>query len=506
MKKIRLIFAFFVLVFFIGNINSQTYLEKDLKSLIKEKSQLDINYFILNKVSNNRIVMIADEGHGNYIFMRTITNFLNYWIKKFQKDNQTKNIPRKLYLILERDSSQINSIYRYFSNNNPYELLNPEFIYGYQFTSGVIEFFYDLRKISCLVDSINENLSKDNKISLKLLGPEKVIDLNNWSTEKRDKYFINERDEYSSSQIINQLEKDTAYRAIIFYGGAHLQTIKTRKEQNSQEQGYFIGHYLLQHFKNKGGYYSIDQVSSTVNEWFNQCYKCSQHNYVIENSIFDGCVIPNNMQPRFTDASIILFDKNIKQPHISQIWSKNLIDCFLNNTDKYVNFKSEFNKGIISSWIYYLTNISGNEIDNVDYNDSSTVAKTIFKWKTWRDNLKTNIAEEIINQNIIKRNIRLFENSEFPIASRYEYELDRMLHAKLWYGQGASPSIRAKKYYNYIKIYSRPLIAENLISLLWVGTKDEKTKAIEYLKSTFSLNFNSAKEWMEWWRSSEYCN
>ncbi len=128
----------FTLFIFAGNIHPQTYLEKDLKSLIKEKSRPDINNFILDKVANNRVVMIADEGHGNYMFMRTITNFLNHWIKKFQEDNHAQNIPQNLYLILESDSNQTNSIYRFFSNNDPSELLNPEFIYGYQFTSGVL--------------------------------------------------------------------------------------------------------------------------------------------------------------------------------------------------------------------------------------------------------------------------------------------------------------------------------------------------------------------------------
>ena len=507
MKKIRSIFlVLFTLFILAGNSYPQTYLEKNLKSLIKEKSHSDINSFILDKIENNRVMMIADEGHGNYIFMRTITNFLNYWIKNFQKDNHAQNIPRNLYLVLESDSNQINSIYRFFSDNNPYELLNPEFIYGYQFTSGIIEFYHDLRKIYYDVESINKDLSEDNKISLKLFGPEKVIDLNDWTIEKRDKYFINERDEYSSNQIISQLEKDTAYKAIIFYGGAHLANVKTQKLQNHQEQGYFIGYYLLQHFKNRGGFYSIDQVSSTQNAWLNECYKCLEHNYVIDNLNFDGCAIPGDMQPQFTDASIILFDKNINQPHISQIWSKNLIDCFFNNVDKFTNLKSEFNRGILASWIYYMNNISGNEFENINYADSVAVAKAIFKWKNWRDNFETNISEEIINQDIIKNKIKLFENSEYPIASRYEYDLINMLNVKVWYDQGASPNIKAKRYYQYIQNYSKPLIAENLINLLWVGTEEEKTKAIEYLKNTFSLDFNSAKEWMEWWRSSEYCN
>lgn len=502
-KRLPLV-SIFLLAFFNYSI-AQTYFENDLKNFIIEKSQPDINNFILDKVTNNRVVMIADEGHGNYIFMRTITNFLNHWIHSYKDEIEDQKIPRKLYLILESDSNQINSIYRFFSNNDPYELLNPEFIYGDQYTSGVIEFYYDLRKIYCEIESMNKNRSKENQISLKLFGPEKVIDLNDWSSLKRDDFFLHERDEYSSTKILNQLEKDSTYQALIFYGGAHLNPHKTQKLPNNSETGYFIGHYLLKHFKDNGGFYSIDQLSSDSNTWLDDCFKCSQFNYVIENSIFDGYSIKNNMRPQFTDASIILFDKYIRQPHISQIWSNNLIDCFFNNVNKFTNISSEFNKGIISSWLFYLVNISGSEFEILDYNDSIKIANVIFKWKNWRYNLNINFAEAIVNQDIIKNRIKLFENSDYPIAGQYEFMLSSLLNTKVWYGSGAAPRVRAEKYYEYLQKYSKPLIAENLINLLWVGTEVEKSKAIEYLKNTFALDFNSAKEWMEWWRNSEYC-
>ena len=506
MKFLRLHLVSIFILAFINSSSAQTYFENDLKKFIKEKSQPDINNFISDKVTNNRVVMIADESHGSYIFMKTITNFLNHWIHSSQEDMEGQNIPRNLYLILESDSNQINSIYRFFSNNDTNELLNPEFIYGDQFTSGVIEFYYDLRKIYCEIELINKNRSKEKQLSLKLFGPEKVIDLNDWSTVKRDNYFLNERDEYSSSQIINQLEKDSTYRALIFYGGAHLKPYKTQKLPNNRETGYFIGHYLLKHFKDNGGFYSIDQISTDSKAWLDQCYNCSQFNYVIENSIFDGYAIKKDMRPQFTDASIILFDKNIRQPHISQIWSNNLIDCFLNNVNKFTDLSSEFNRGIISSWFYYLSTISSSEFKILNYNDSITIANEIFKWKNWRYNLSINFAEAIINQDIIKNRIKLFENSDYPIAGQYEYMLSNLLNTKVWYKGGAVPDTRTKEYSQYLKNYSKPIVTENLINLLWIGTRKEKEKAIEYLKNTYSLDYSSAKEWMEWWRNSEYCN
>ncbi|MFH0734005.1 MAG: hypothetical protein V1773_04860 [bacterium] len=509
MKLIKLLFSVpFLFFVFLSNVNSQTYLEKDLKDLINANSKSDVDNFVLDKIIKNRVVMIADEDHGNHIFMNTVIESINCWIDSILTNSNTeKNIPKKLYLILENDSNQINSIYKYFLSNNPYELLNPSFIIGYQFTSAMIEFYDDLRKINCRIDSINNNLPDKSKISFKLFGPEKVINLNSWSNEKGDDFFVHERDEYSSNQIIDLLEKDSTAKALIFYGGAHLATTKTQKPSKNKEQGYYIGYYLLEHFKNKGGFYSIDQISVELNTWLNECYKCSDNNYAIENSIFNGCPIPNNMQPQFTSASIILFNKTVKQFHISQIWSNNLIDCFINNANKFSYLKGDFIRMVISSWLYYFSIISGNEMENIDINDSVSVAKEIDKWTNWRKNKKENIAEEIISQNIIKRRIALFEKSEYPIASRYEYELgNRLLNAKVWGTFESLPKDKAKEYYNYIQIYSKPIIAENLINLLWVGTNEERQIAIDFLKQTFSEKFNTAKEWSEWWRNSEYCN
>ena len=81
-----------------------------------------------------------------------------------------------------------------------------------------------------------------------------------------------------------------------------------------------------------------------------------------------------------------------------------------------------------------------------------------------------------------------------------------LLNVKVWYDTGASPRVRTKGYYEYIQKYSKPIIAENLINLLWVGTNEERETALNYLKKTFTSDLNTAKEWTEWWRNSEYCN
>jgi hypothetical protein len=501
MKKKTSILFLFLLIVSLNNCNSQTNSKKQFTQLIKDNYHLNINEFIQNKLIDNRIVAIGDQGHGNHLYMKTITDYLNYWIESLSKfKNKGQNIPRDLYLILEADSTFINAINKYFLTDNPYYLLDPTFIFGNQYTTAYFEFFYDLRLIKNKVDLLNQKLSSENKISFRLFGPEKIIDLTNWTIEKRDTFFVYERDRYSSQQIIELLKNDSAAKALIFYGAGHLIENKTQKLQNISVQSYFLGHYLYEFFNDKGGYYTIGQISTDTNPQLSEYYKCSDRNYVIENSIFNGYTLPINMQPQFEDASIILFDKNFVQPHFSQVWSQNNIDCFLNNYEKFLNLKNRIDLGIIGRWLMYLYTISERAVEIIDYNDSTAIISAINHWKLWRKNEQMNYANEIINQNILKERIKLLANSKYPFSQEYERELQQMFYSNVFYNKDASPSEMANAFSSFVEKNKKAIITDELINLLWIGTNDENQKALEYLKNTYSINLNTAKEWTNWWR------
>jgi hypothetical protein len=329
--------------------------------------------------------------------------------------------------------------------------------------------------------------------------------LSDWNSEKGDQFYIHGRDEYSSNQVIELLDKDTTAKALIFYGREHLTTFKTRKLQTSQEQGYFMAYYLAEYYNYKGGFYLLDQLS-ILNPWISNIYRNSTKNYAIENAIFDRIAIPKELYPSAMDASLILFDKEVKPRQISQIWSKNIIDCILNNINKFGNLKNDFQRGIINSWLFYLMTISGSKIEDINFNDSAAVNNVIVKFKEWGTSYNKNLADEIINQSIIQNKIQLLDTSQYPMSSRYEIDLLNMLGSKIWQTSSASSHIRAELYNKFIQQYSQPIIIENLINLLWVATSEEKIRAIEYLKEETGLNYEAAKEWTEWWRGSDYCN
>lgn len=496
------------MIFLPGRSAAQKYIEDGVANLVRSNVRYDYNSFFLERLKEHRILMLADNGHGESVFMKTVTDFLNYWADNLEKDikqGKTYEYPSKLYLFLESDPEMVAGIYRFIEAGNPYEAIDPIGFMGYQFTTAMVEFYDNLGQIHKRIEGINKSIPENKKISFSIYGPEKVIDISNWTTEKRDMYFLKERDEYSSKQVIDLLEKETDAKALIFYGSAHFSILKEKKLDNSNEQGYYIAYYLNEHFKDKGGIYRIDQISVDKTPWLSSAYKITDKNYVIDNSVFEGAAIPNVFFVSNREASFFIFDRNIRMKHISQIPSETLVDCILNKADKFHNMNSDLHRGTLFSCLYYLTEVSGREMENVMIRDSATVINELAKWKKWRSEWKGNMADLIYNQELIKRRIEFLAASQPPISKRYEYDLSKMTMTSIWNRDELTPGAKAEYYKKCLSQYSKPMVIEDLINLLWVGTDSEKNKAIEYLKKETLQNFDIAGDWTNWWRNSEYC-
>ncbi|MCU7494332.1 MAG: hypothetical protein HF314_04345 [Ignavibacteria bacterium] len=502
------LFPLLLLIFLPGKSAAQKYLEEGVANLIKSNAQYDYNSFFLEKLKDHRVLMLADNGHGETVYMKTVTDFLNYWVDTLEKDIKQGNnskYPAKLYLILESDSEMVADIYRFIESGNPYDAVSPTEFMGFQFTTGMIEFYYQLGQIHKRIEGINKAIPENKRVSFRIFGPEKVLDLSNWNTEKRDQYFLKERDEYSSKKVIDLLEKEPDARAVIFYGSGHFSIMKEKKLENSNEQGYYIAHYLNEHFKDEGGIYRVDQMSFDKLTWLSKAYRMLDKNYVIDNSVFEGVAVPNNFFVSSQDASFLIFDRNIRMKHISQIPSETLIDCILNKAGMFYNMNSDLHRGNLFTCLYYLSEVSGREMEVFMLKDSAAVMGELDKWKKWRSDWKANMADVIYNQELIKKRIDFLASSKPPVSQRYIYDLSQMTMASIWNKNELAPERKAEYYKKCLNQYSRPMIIEDLINLLWVATKAEKNKAVEYLKKETSQNFENEEDWTTWWRNSEYC-
>ena len=144
-------------ILFDGALLAQFDRHSDLASLVEHHAVSDPARFIIDKLCANRIVMIADGGHGDVPYDKVVVDALNDWCSKFETagKDRPKALPTKLILFLEMDSIRTSALYKYFLDGNPIETVEPMNLWGGPFTTSTLEFYSDLRALKHRVEAFN---------------------------------------------------------------------------------------------------------------------------------------------------------------------------------------------------------------------------------------------------------------------------------------------------------------------------------------------------------------
>ncbi len=237
--------------------------DEEFARIVKENCDPDVNQFLLEQLKSNRVVMLSDSHHGSSLYMQGVIKALNHWLDQVEESQSPiDNIPRHLLLILERDSRDVENLKRFFQSGD----ISDYFIeppVADQFTTSHLEYYSDLRDFWQRVAAHNAVASPQTRVAFDIFGPEKTIETTDWTLAKRDSFFFYERDEYLSSQIVSQLESKPDFKALIFYGAAHLSKTRTLKHGGeANAEGYYLGHYLNERYADSGGFRTIQQASA----------------------------------------------------------------------------------------------------------------------------------------------------------------------------------------------------------------------------------------------------
>ncbi len=502
---IRLIAALSVLLS--GTLLSQPDRTADLKKMIEERVTWDYPSFVLDKLRSHRIVMLADAGHGIGLYQQTVIEVLNSWATACEAAHQgdtSSMLPRTLFLVLEMDSLRADALKRYFKSGDIAEALEPESLMGYQTTAASIEFLSDLRDFWLRVDTLNRTLLKDHPVSFDLIGPENKINTLDWSNERKDRYFFSERDEYSSSQIIHLLDSRPEAKALLFYGSAHYLVGEQQKRgEKSVGKGYYLAHYLTEHFRERGGIYTFEQVSIPLADQLDDVFRKIGKSFAADNSSWTNIPVgANSFLPHF-DGTIFFNTRTIQVPHISRIFTENLVNAILKKIDAYCNTSNEYSRYYLKLWFVYLSNFTDKNYTQINPGDSLAVAAALSELKSWRASTKLDVVHDIETLAIWKRSIERIRSSSDPQSMQYERLLAGSIGFKVWFQNGASPAVRADAVWEYIKRYKKAIIIDNLAALLWIGTAAEKEKALSILERETGQKFRRAKEWTRWLEQSK---
>jgi hypothetical protein len=499
-----LIFILFVIL--ITMINCGRDADSDqLKERILNNRRYDINQFILEKLGSNRIIMLADGEHGCHVYMQRVVSFLNYWLKAVEEgDIESKDIPKRLILIIERDSVEIQNLKHYFITGNSLDIIHPNHLSSPQFTISTIEYSADLGEFRKIIDSINLANNKE-KVYFDIFGPERVVDLSNWSAPKRDSFFIFEKDKYSSQQIIKLLESNPDAKALIFYGAAHLNKRPSIKYAGQlSAEGRFLAGYLNEYFADKGGVYTIGQSPVTMYNRELKGYWAPCSTYVIEENKIKGIPVYDSLaRARLDfDSWIIHFDTNFKERPLTFAKSENIINIIIQNLDNPLSMSDDFYRSFLEQSLRYLTMISGREIDTFHTDDVIELDSIINKWKGWHLSAKLDIVEDIRSMVLWRRILERMEKSQGRFTNWYEYLTALAAGMEPWFDTTILPQDRADIYREYLAADRKKIIVENLVQMLWVASDSEKEKAIKILRQETGQDFDTPKEWLVWFRES----
>ncbi|MEE9554830.1 MAG: hypothetical protein V3W18_11075 [candidate division Zixibacteria bacterium] len=478
--------------------------EQSLQQLIEQNSTHNVNRFILDKFEDNRIVMLADAGHGESLYLQRVISFLNFWVDQIEHPIiENIKVPHNIAMILETDSISINMINKFFNSGDILDVIEFGYMVSEKFTTAKIEFYFDLGQLKTRIDKYNSENTESEKISLRLFGPEKPIDTANWSFQKRSDFFLYERDEYSSDRIIGFLDDNPDTRALIFYGAAHLKRGEALKRSGEVEAtGFYLAHYLNEYFGDTDGVYTINQIRPSSWKHYPHISEGPDSTYIFDNSFLKNTRFNEENAYDFTDATITIIEGREPSRPLRWIPSERIVEFILNDIGKYTNVDNDYYPYYLSSAFQYLSMVSGEKFELFDKRNREQAEALVKQWRAWYDTAEFEIVKDIESLALWEHLLDLMTEAEGNFVNYYELSIAKTLGIKPRYDTTSNKAMRGKFYRDYILKYRERIVIDNLIHLLWIGSDREKEQALDILRKTTGEKYTTAKEWMVWWRGS----
>ena len=473
------------------------------------QSQKSVVQFVADKIARNRIVMIADHGHGKIQFMLTVTDVLQNWIDTGTASQVAPSFPRSVMLVLETDSIQAATIQQYATSGDIRNLLTFYRFCSTVFNTGNLEFYSDLGVCLQRVRDFNSRQSDTARhLHLQVVGAEKPIDLHKWTYENGDDYFLNERDEDIADRITKLAESRPDYHLLVFYGSSHLRRAKALKSAgNKEKEGYYLAHYLGERFGHEGGVYTIGQVHGEDWGQFQPIFDTPEKPFALDHRAFQTL---KDEYPGlvYYDGSINLRDPAWIPWPLYSLPSDQLTDFIIDSMPQITDVSNEFSWSYWPSIISYLETISAATPERLDIMDSTALSEAVQRWQSWHATFHPDFPGDIASlafwNHLIDRFQKLNGHTDAIISRRYEELINAALLTEPPIqqidGKWPLPPERSEQHRKFLAENKDWLVNGYLVNMLWVGTEAECKRAMTLLSSQTGQKFQSKKEWATWWR------
>jgi len=485
-------------------------IESELEDHIAAHANYDVNGFVLEKLEQNRVVMVADAGHGVRLYLQSVLGILNHWLDtNIISASSESPICPELILVLEADSLQVKGIVEYGYSNDPYDVLDIGLLGAPQFTTAKLEYYHDLAELRKRIDQYNQTCRDDRQLSLSLFGPERPIEMDNWSVEKREQFFVYERDEFSSQRLAEHLKRHPESKTLVFYGESHLERARIAKGIESEPvEGYYLAHYLTETFGDNGGVYVLGQIQAGVGGGsYCRLFAAPRRSYGLDNTVFPYEYHANDSGITAKDGWLVLFGQYAPSMPLYQIYSEALLEFIVHNLPDLADTTNEFDRCYLSAAAAYLEMVPDTSSQKPYRLNSPNVIETIRAWQQWADTARVRYVASIESLDLWDRMVdRLAEadpSEVRPYIHRLNYSLGPR-YALDWGEDMPPPREVAQHYREHLRIWRKEIVVERLVHMLWVCTDEECKAAVAVLKKETGREFTTAKEWMVWWSEDGY--
>jgi len=499
---------------------------------IKRSYRIDsLNDFLMDNLRSKRIVMLGDAYHENGYYMRLVTGVLDEWLDRLEKeknnslsrgagqkeDRPLSPLPKKLILFVEADSERVDTMKHCMQTGDISNWLmfqlRGESKWGSMIGGTSVdnfEFFKNLKRIEDRVEKLQKQ-DPSNSYDFRILGPESIPpydlirtkDSSLWRErvrqfqEARSEYFVHQRDERSSATIRKVLDEHPDYKALIFYGTAHLLRGLQNKAREGGPKGVdtAYGYYLASYLDK---YFSRDSVSvfftvhvpgwqkGVIREFERTAVSADYRVFCVPAPPLQCPLGMVNCQNLLRAYNELMRQNSLGDSEEEQMYSQGYAIRLSNQLRRsYLFSRPEFRPWLDSLRHYAwdtsrIVNRKRIEIANRLIKSFDAI-QNINSLETW---IAKPLKDSAWYLPMLKMVLANLPPQAMPLG------IDQLENLSL--NEDTKPMIITRK---------EELVEYLLVNLLWVGTPDEQNRARTELTAKTGMKLKDEREWSDWWRT-----
>ena len=439
--------------------NSQT-----IETVIRQNENVNSSQFVVDQLATHQVVILGESEYNDHLHYQTIIDVLNLWLQSLPNHSE---LPNKMCLVLEKDQDFIKKLSVFFDQGDPSVLVE----YPTSMTVADIEFFYDIKQ---MLDDIKSN-KYGKQVDLQVFGPEMKFSVD--FTEAEERAYAENSDAYRLDQFMTKMNALPEHKFLCLFSKQN--TFKTTDPETNQD---LFAKTLIANNVSTYTFLKTPFRISCFNRYFNQ-----------------------------NATEVVLSLRDIDQlPGYDCPFTSEMLDAW-------INVKQDFFNDILVVMIpsvYTLKKHLDLALANPESRAKSLAA--IFYEYTGknlnpRKELSQQVAQEIETLNTAKaiEDLSLFQNlcQYLDMMNAPDKLYSTFLETLVGFQEKERNSVLTLddsevSFWNaYIEQNKMKVRARLLTALLFYGTPFEKKEALASLKRITQKDFDTSKEWINWYRS-----